>query len=337
VVWGKEIYQVRKTMPDLSKHTELTDITFDHDNAHLAVCHVSQGYSANGRPDALLFKANQPITKAALDSLKDIYPTETITKMTSNSKRSYLESLIMDALKATFDGYIWAYVTDFNEDMVAFNYEDSLWAVGYSVEGDSGTITLSDTPRKVIRGEVYIGSESGEVLIKSAAFKELQITKTTTLPEDNIKSDDIKKENTKMSDKLDVQELLKSSEAQELLKAMAADLAKEQFEELQKAAQLVELTKSTSEILKGFEVIVEDDVEGIVKCLVSIDQNVAGTVLKALGDMQSEIVKVKAEKEEIKKEFGEKQTTKEVSVDINKGNEDRAAQLTSVVNKMKAK
>lgn len=329
----------RKAMSDLSKHTELVNINFDGENAGLAVCHVSQGYSANGRPDALLLKSNQPVTKATLDSLKDVYPAEVVSKMTYNSKRSYLDTLIEEAIKATSGrDYVYVYISDFNEDMVAFNYEDTMWAVSYKENPITGVISLEGTPVKTFRSEIYLDSETGETLIKAAAFNKLipvteEVNNLVNTPDTTIQ-----KENKEMAEvKLDVQELLKSSEAQELLKAMAADLAKAQFEELQKAAQLEELTKSTSEILKGFEVVADAEVEGIVKCLVGIDQTVAGTLLKAMGDMQAEIVKAKAEAEEVKKEFGEKQATKEVAIDVNKGNEDRAAQLASVVNKMKSK
>lgn len=36
---------------------EILSITFDHEEAHIALCHKLQGYSANGRPEALLIKS----------------------------------------------------------------------------------------------------------------------------------------------------------------------------------------------------------------------------------------------------------------------------------------
>ena len=48
-------------------------VTFDHEGAHLAVCHVSQSYSANGRPDALLFKSSTPVTQELMKSLESVY------------------------------------------------------------------------------------------------------------------------------------------------------------------------------------------------------------------------------------------------------------------------
>lgn len=332
-------------MTDLSKHTELTDITFDHEGAHLAVCHVSQGYSANGRPDALLFKSAEPITKSALASLKDVYSDETIIKMTADNKRRYLEALITAKLKETLpdEDYIYIYVMDYNEDMVSFNFSDETWAVSYTVQdGDAETITLGDNPRKVFRADIYIEVETGEALIKAAVFNELPDTGVSS-EDGDVKQGDLKdsptqKGNDEMSDtKIEVGELLKSAEAQEMLKAMATDLAKAQFEELQKAAKQEKLVQDTTEVVKGLSSIGEDSVEGIVKCLVEIDQGVAGDLLKAMGDMQEAVVKAQEEAEAIKKEFGEKQDTKEVSVEKTVDSDDRAAQLAAVVNKMKNK
>ena len=60
-------------MPDLKNFEQITDITFDHEGAHLALTHRSQGYSANNRPDPLIIKSNTEITdeaKEALDLIK---------------------------------------------------------------------------------------------------------------------------------------------------------------------------------------------------------------------------------------------------------------------------
>ena len=51
---------------DLEKFSEITDVTFDHDGAHLAICHSIQG-AANGYEHALITKAedvDQELTKA---------------------------------------------------------------------------------------------------------------------------------------------------------------------------------------------------------------------------------------------------------------------------------
>lgn len=331
-------------MIDLSKHTELTDITFDHDNAHLAVTHVSQGYSANGRPDALLFKSSKPINKAVSASLEDIYGKEAVVKMTADNKRRYLEELVTSKLRESFPEreYLYTWVVDYNEDMVAFNFDDEgLWAVDYSVEEESGAITLGDSPRKVLRTDIYMEADTGEILIKANVFKEL--------PSEDEESEDgeiktggsetplTEEETLDMSEEVKVEDLMKSAEAQEMLKAMAKEMAEAQFEELQKAAKKEELIKSTSEIVKGFEGVAEDSVEAVVKGLVEMDQSVAGVLLKAMGDMQESLVQKSAEIEQVKKEFGEKQVSVEAEVEVKHKAVNRTQELASVVNKMKNK
>jgi len=54
----------------LSPDDEITNVTFEYDGAHLALCHKSQGYSANGRPNALILKASDEITKDAEEYLE---------------------------------------------------------------------------------------------------------------------------------------------------------------------------------------------------------------------------------------------------------------------------
>ncbi len=338
-------------MSDLSKHTELTDITFDHENAHLAVCHASQNYSANLRPDALLFKSNTPITAELTKSLTEIYSEEVVEKMSADNKRRYLESLVTEKLKESFPerDYLYAYVVDYNDDMVAFNFDDEgLYAVDYNVDEATGTISLGSEPRKVLRADIYVESDTGEILIKANLFKELpEVTElpsedeVDSLEDGEIKTGDLDEtpsleEENDMTDKANVEDLLKSAEAQEMLKAMAAELAQTQFEELQKAAQKEELVKSTSEIVKGFEGIDEGSVEGIVKCLVDMEQGAAGELLKAMSDLQSALVEKSAEVEAVKKEFGEKQTAVEAEVEVTHKS-DRKQELSAVVNKMKNK
>jgi hypothetical protein len=360
-------------MDKLDKLKELTDITFDHEGAHLAVCHVSQGYSANMKPDALLLKSSTPITKAVVASLEDVYGKEAVVKISAANKRKHLEMLVEEKLKESFplNEYIYAYVVDYNEDMVVFEFENELWAVDYTMTDDeTGSIVLGDEPTVVMRADVYVAVEDGETLIKAVAFKELPSKDVNKSEDGDIKEGDLdetplNKEETLMSnpeteaaiqedvvksegeavvnkevdmtETSQVAELLKSSEAQELLKAMAAEMAATQFEELQKAAQKDELVKNTSEIVKGFSGVAEDQVESIVKCLVDTDQAVAGVLLKAMSDMQEALVAKSAEVEEVKKEFGTQQNAVEAKVEVTEKSGNRTQELASVVNKLKNK
>jgi hypothetical protein len=51
---------------NLDKYTELTDISFEHEGAHIAVVHALQGGAANNWHDALITKATSDITDEAI-------------------------------------------------------------------------------------------------------------------------------------------------------------------------------------------------------------------------------------------------------------------------------
>ena len=50
----------------LDPSKEILSLSFDHDGAHMAMCHKLQGYGANGRPEALIIKSDAKITDEVL-------------------------------------------------------------------------------------------------------------------------------------------------------------------------------------------------------------------------------------------------------------------------------
>ena len=55
---------------DLNPENEITDITFDFEGAHMALCHKTQGFSANNKPQPILIKAeDETITDEAKEHL----------------------------------------------------------------------------------------------------------------------------------------------------------------------------------------------------------------------------------------------------------------------------
>ena len=46
---------------ELNPENEILEITFDHEGAHIALCHKAQGFGANGRPEALLIKSDEVV------------------------------------------------------------------------------------------------------------------------------------------------------------------------------------------------------------------------------------------------------------------------------------
>ena len=316
-------------MDNLEKYSEITDLNFDGENPHLAVCHKSQGFSANGRPTALLFKSDQQqLNSEILKSLDGVVKQEIIEKMSYDNKRRALDEAITEKLRSDMSAngeYVYAYVMDFSDDLVVFRYQDDMFAVSYTIT-EQGIVTLGEEPRSAKLRDLYVDSDTGEELIKASDWlsrsaveddsEQQQDPDTDVDGDDEEKGDDSidspekqQQEEETMSDKKDqVQEqadVIKSSDVQELIKqAIQAD-RKEQ-EELRKAQ---ELEKTTTELFKGFTFVEEDKVSELVKAVVANDEAIE--ITKALSAAQDKIDElVKSEKEaqdelvKVKEEFG---------------------------------
>lgn len=58
---------------ELNPENEITEITFDFAGSHLALCHKTQGFSANNKPRPILIKSTEEeVTKEALEALEKI-------------------------------------------------------------------------------------------------------------------------------------------------------------------------------------------------------------------------------------------------------------------------
>ena len=290
-------------MKDLDDYQEITNLNFNGEKPHLAICHKSQNYSANGRPDALLFKGKEPVmTEELLKSLGKVVGEEEVLKMSMQNKRDALQAALKIALSGNDDCcYNYPYVADFNDDMVAFYYDEGLYAVAYTADS-TDNITFDGEPVLATRKELYVESETGQELIKALDFK----PETSPIIEEVIIEEE--------------EELTKSvnDQVQELLKAERVELLKSLREELKVEAAAEELQKSTTELVKGFSFVEEGSADMLVKALISCEGEFGVAILKSLEDasllVKEANVKVEAaeaEVEEIKKEFGTKQSGKE--------------------------
>ncbi len=124
----------------------------------------------------------------------------------------------------------------------------------------------------------------------------------------------------KVEDVAVIEEVQKSvsDQVQELLKAERETLMKSLREEIKAEAEEAELQKSTTELVKGFAFVAEDEADLLVKSLIACEGEAGVAILKALESASQEVVKAKeeveaakAEAEEVKKEFGTVQKGKE--------------------------
>lgn len=330
-------------MNNLENSTEITGLNFDGDNPHLAVCHKSQGYSANERTQELVRKSG--VSMNIIKSLEGV-PEETIKKMMYNNKRTLLEEALEEAIKSGGDSYVWVYVQDMNDTMVVFRYEEETYAVSYT--SDDNSVTLGGEPVKVTHADVYKDSESGEVLIKAADWL------SGNSPESNIADGESKegdslietpeddKEEIMSEDKGNVEVekevdevLMKASDvADQIQEAVTKALAKKD-EEIAKAVAAQKLETDTAELVKGFSFIGEDSVDELVKSLVA-NTEFGAVIFKALDAAKDKVDTLEAEIVKVKEEFGKgaaiegEVKDKEINKSANKG-EARTQQLEELV------
>ncbi|AUR91455.1 hypothetical protein NVP1161O_013 [Vibrio phage 1.161.O._10N.261.48.C5] len=328
---------MEKSEETFDKGKEVVNLNFRGKKPHLAVTHYTQ-QPANGRPDALLFKSdkNTRINEELLKSLGKVSTEEELKKASFENHRSALQEALEDRIRSTMSAngdYVWVYVTDFSEDLVVFQYQDEYFATAYSIS-EEGVVDLGDQEiQPVKRRNMYVDSETGEELVKAADWLQTLLEKTEEEGSDeqnsDVESDDpdsneivdegetegdeqsetpeIVNEDT-MTDKikvedLDLEELTKSAAVQELIKAAVAEAEANKVAELEKA----QLVTDTTELVKGFAGVEEDQVEVLVKALTSVDKEFGAALFKAFDGMQESLVAKAAELEEIKKSFGEKQ------------------------------
>ena len=326
-------------MSDLDKFEEITDLNFDGENPHIAICHKSQGYSANLRHNALLFKSSQPLTKEVIKSLEGAVDESTLVKMSFNNKRRLLEEKIEDYIKDTsLDEHecFWVYVQDFNESMVVFNYHGNLYAMEYTESGE--TISLQGDPVEVKHKDLYVNSETGDELVKAIA----ELSKSVPLEEEESSENGESEGETKdtpqqeedgdkMSDKIEKtevsqDELLKSAAVQSLIKAAVAEAVEAKEKEIEKT----NLVKSTTELLKGFSFVKEDNVDALVKSVLANEEG--AEIVKALSDAQEKIEDLEKEVIKVKEDFGKQDAIADEVVDkANHAPEDRQVALEKAV------
>lgn len=325
-------------MTDLSKFTEIVDLNFDDEDPHVAICHKSQGYSANLRHQALLLKSpSVVVNEEIIKSMESFMSKEEILKMTYRAKSDALETAIFNKLKATFTDkdYIYTYVKDFNESMVVFKFDEQTWATSYEIVGE--VVTLGNVMRQVTSKEIYIDSTTGEELIKSSQW--LLLNPETVVEKssvdcgetngDSIVSPQSKKEETMSEATVKDTDVVKAS--QEDIQKAAQEIAKAMFDEMVKAKELEELTKATVTTLSSIEFIDKEQVESIAKSILVND--VSEVIMKALSDAQEAIEKARADAEEVKKEFGNKQDSTSAKPVIEKG--DTAARVAQFLQNQK--
>ena len=317
----------------------IKDVTFDFDKdetkcgPHIAYTLPSQGGAASGLNVGYLFKSDEV-------SEQTVKEAEEIQKAMSmrNSKM-----LLENALKEAYcDKDEWLYVEDWKDGQVYFTTGDYCEGWDFMVTSftmtEDGVVTVGDTATPVVQitdymivdGKVKLSEEAedkietylSEIVSKSInrADAQLKLFKAVTESLEKAStpvavSDDstinVNKTKDKTEKPLDIQELMKSAEFQDILKAQLeaaqAPLKEElekakakaaEAEEILKAAEQVQKNEFT-EFVKSTGIVVEDKTDAVVDFLMKSRKTAEFDMIQEI--LKSAKEQIEAMKEEVNK------------------------------------
>lgn len=281
----------------------LEDITFDHEDAHLAYT-LGSG-AASKKNKAFLFKGEDELGTDGLDE-------ESI---------EFLKAMKTEQGKK-LPASAFAYVPDPEKPSTwklriddATHVRSAVAALGKGMMGNKVQIPSKDLA--AVKSKVsaaykkfYPDKEMSDVL-KCLDEEESGLM----LDSDNNANTGINKKEKKMTDKTYTQEDLNKAadiKAEELLKAKEKEFEAALLKKFEKEQQEKELHKSTTSILKGMDFIKEELVEDVVKAVILSEND---SIMKAF-DAAKEAVEVakaaetqaKADLESFKEEFGKSES-----------------------------
>lgn len=254
---------------------------------HLALTHEAQGGPANGRKVSLLMKNQEELTPELRDILETILksqdPSDEVVKATSYQSLSRKLEKEVQEYKKGKESWGWAYVRDFDDDVVVYSNYDGVFACSYT-ENSDGTVSLGEDDTSVNAMITYEDTSGNLVLTESDSISSkvsgLVVKSFQKSYDHDEKLKDIFK--TKHMEKAQMTELQKSlDDAQAEIATLKAALEKSQAElqEVHKAAAEAK-SSQRKELLKA--VASEDDLEALHKSLETLEDSAFETVLKTM-------------------------------------------------------
>ena len=279
----------------LPEDKEITEVSFGFQGAHLAICHKTQGFSANKKPEPLLIKSDShQITDEALETLEKI----------NGEKEVRIETSMFDFLRKWMNMY-W-------DDADALSR-----MLGYSGDG----FEVTEFVENKIEGISLLKCKELPEVAKACEVEKLKnfIEQNNTLFDevssegDSGEKDDLEKGQKPSEDKLlnNQGELMADKDQEKLEKAISdlesklADLekanetAKAENEALaakvEKAEQVEQdrIEKAFINKVQTYSFITEDDREGFAKTLIAVNNkdivdalDKAQSALAAMGESQ---------------------------------------------------
>lgn len=223
----------------------LTNISFEHDGAHVALVGKAVGGPANGRT-TLITKSTNDITDVDVkQKLESIEKAKFYQEL-----RQGLEEKLRDQFRDKLE-YSWLYLEDFSDSEVIFSTDGNMYSATYELVDDN--YVISSTAQEVNVKRVYVVDDKGEILISKSAKEDVEsgvyklLEKSLENPEtvkrasNMLKS--IREKETKKMDEIqkavDAANAVSAVKIEELTKQLADAVAKvDSYVVAEKAAKL---------------------------------------------------------------------------------------------------
>jgi hypothetical protein len=243
-------------------------------------------------------KSEDQLTDEMKDVLKALLksqdPTDEVVKAASYQSLSRKLDEAVKAKAKEEDRWGWAYVRDFDDDIVVYSGDGGVFARSYS-EGADGNITLGDEVTEVNMMITYEDNSGSLVLTESDSISSkvsgLVLKSFSTDKEDLDKLKDIfKSKNEEVNNMNELQKSLDAATGEiatlkaALEKAEATAASATAALDAINQAQAIAKSNQRKELLKA--VTTEDSLEALHKSLEALDDTAFDTVLKTLGSVK---------------------------------------------------
>ena len=257
----------------------LKNFNFEATGSHVALC--SKDNPGANKYTTLLTKSTGDIT--------DTRVAEQIALIEKAKYISQVKAAIESAIREKYDDD-WLYVEDYNDTVVIFWKDDSLYSVAYTVDQDENYI-LAETANEVKREYIY--SPTGKVEISGDAEKKLEegvyvlVAKALSTPETIGRAEQALATYNKKKEKM-------QEEIQKAVEAKDAEIAKLQAEmaSLQEIVKAAEAEKKAN-MLKSREgqvaALLKEGAVELVKSTETLNDEAFAQIVKALGVQKAAI------------------------------------------------
>lgn len=226
----------------LNELNEITDVTFDHEGAHLALTHKSQGGAANGWNQSLVMKSVDSIPVDVIKALQQVNLKISMEEFLRKFFNLYYEDAELLTKLLGFQTEI-----DYWEEVhIQSKNDPQKKCMGYLDE----KLESIEIMKSVYQGEDFYSlpvNQIVDILNLQAQFEKSAESLELTFDEEGqvnkAKDSVISDSNNNQGDIVDIQEIMKSSEAQEIMKAAIEQAVNEAVAPIQS-----ELTKAREQL-----------------------------------------------------------------------------------------